>query len=124
MDMKTESEIVIDIAREFMELIPELAPTWSKAYFRFSMDVSGHGSNASYASGSSVVIIDPFKNATFFAKANAKGVELLNKLQKKRGVVLVQIDSNFNYEVKFEFDDLERWRISKLNGGTGIPQGL
>lgn len=34
------------------------------------------------------------------------------------------VDSSFEYEIKFEYEDMNRWRISKFDGGTGIPAGL
>jgi len=122
--MNAESQAVVAIAMSFVDLLNDIAPGWIKGYLRFSMWGAGHGSNASYASESGVKIVDPFMSADFFAKLNATGVELLKELKKNQGVFLVVIDSALNYEVKFEFEDLERWKITKLNGASGIPIGL
>ncbi|MGD7195583.1 hypothetical protein [Ralstonia pseudosolanacearum] len=55
---------------------------------------------------------------------NARGVELLEDLGKSRGVFVIIIDYEFNYDFKFEWDDLSRWEIAKLYGGTGLPSGI
>lgn len=55
---------------------------------------------------------------------NAKSAELLKLLGKKRGVLLLSVDSQLNYDVKFEFEDVNRWKITKLNGATGLPAGI
>jgi len=33
------------------------------------------------------------------------------------------VDSTARYEIRFEHQDLGRWRITKVEGGTGIPAG-
>jgi hypothetical protein len=38
-------------------------------------------------------------------------------------VALLIVDSTFNYEVKYEYEDSSRWAISKVGGGSGIPVG-
>lgn len=38
-------------------------------------------------------------------------------------MLLLIVKDNFSYEIKYEFEDLEKWRITKLGGATGIPEG-
>jgi hypothetical protein len=118
------SAIVIELATEFIELMQRLAPEWSIAFFRFSLDPTKFGSVASYVSHPAVTIVDPFKHSGFFGGMNAKGVKLLRSLSKSQGVFLVVVDRDLTYDVKFDFDNLDRWRITKLNGGRGLPEGI
>ena len=36
-------------------------------------------------------------------------------------VALVELNADFSYEVRYEFDNAQRWAISKLNAGSGLP---
>jgi len=36
-------------------------------------------------------------------------------------VALVELNTDFSYEVKYEFENPQRWAISKLNGRSGLP---
>ncbi|GAB7549703.1 hypothetical protein [Cupriavidus sp. 8B] len=119
-----QSVIVIELAKEFMELIRQIAPAWSRAYFRFCLEGSKHGSNGSYVIDSKVDIIDPFTHNAFFRGMNEKAMQLLALLSKDQAVLLLVIDSTFNYDIKFEYQNLDRWRITKANGGSGVPEGI
>lgn len=119
-----QSVIVIELAKEFMELIRQIEPAWRKAYFRFSSDGARRGSNGSYASDSEVTLIDPFKHNKFFKSMNEKSIRLFSLLGKEHAVLLLTVDSNFDYDIKFEYANLDRWKISKVDGGTGIPEGI
>lgn len=119
-----QAVIVIELAKEFMELIRRVEPAWKKAYFRFSADGSRSGSNGSYESDGKMILIDPFKYDIFFKSMNEKSLRLLHILGKARAVVLLSIDSAFDYEIKFEYENFDRWKITKINGGTGVPEGI
>jgi hypothetical protein len=118
------SVIVIELAKEFIEFIRQIEPAWNRAFFRFCSEGFKYGSNGSYIYDSKVMLIDPFKYNDFFAKMNEKSVRLLTLLGKEQGVLLLIIDSGFNYDIKFEYQNLERWRIAKVNGGIGVPEGI
>lgn len=116
-----QAAIVIELAQEFMATIRQIAPTYTRAFFRFCSEGHKYGSNGSYAVDTHIALIDPFANNRFFANMNEKAIKLLSAMDKNHGVILLVIDSAFNYDVKFEYEDLERWKISKINGGTGVP---
>ena len=118
------SAVVIEIAKEFIELLRSMGPKWDKGYFRFRDEGLNYGSNASYVVAAEATIVDPFECLSFFDSMNKKGVKLLELLGKKQGLFLVTVDSKFNYDIQFEFENLNRWRITKLDGGTGVPEGL
>lgn len=118
------SAIVVGLAKNLIAFMRDLDPSWKSAYFRFSSEGFKYGSNGSYVTGSTVSLIDPFESGDFFNKMNSSSLELLKLLGKEKGVLLLSADSSFNYEMKYEFQDMGRWRITKMNGGTGLPEGI
>jgi hypothetical protein len=118
------SPLVVDIAKTFISLIMEIEPKWSKAYLRICVQDSMSDAKGSYASAAGVAIIDVLKHKDFFHPVMAKAQGLLAALGKAEGLLLLVVDSDFDYEIKFEYQDMNRWKISKLAGGTGIPSGL
>ena len=69
-------------------------------------------------------IVSVFAQRDFFTAAHQMSEELLVAVRKDRGVILVCVESNLHFEVKFEYHDMNRWGFSKMDGGTGIPRGL
>lgn len=78
----------------------------------------------SYVHETGVEIIDVLKHKNFFHPIAQKGKDPLAALGKTEGVFLLSTDSNFDYEIKFEYQNLERWKITKMEGGTGMPEGV
>jgi hypothetical protein len=118
------SPLVLDLAKSFIMLVHEIAPSWSKGYLRVYSKGSMAESKASYVDQSGVEIIDVLKHRQFFADACVKGQELLVTLGKSDGLILLIVDSAFDYEIKFEYSQLDKWQISKMRGGNGIPAGI
>ena len=116
--------LVVDVAKSFISLVRNIAPDWQKAYLRFSKWDSVSESKASYVHSSGVEIIDVLKHKEFFQSISRSGGDLLTAVGKEKGIFLLEIDSNFDYEIKFEYENPENWRITKLGGGTGIPEGV
>lgn len=117
------SALVVEMAKKFISFMRDFDSSWEKAYIRFSLDGSQYGANGSYESRNGVSLIDPFESSRFFDEMNSYFIDLLKRLDKKNGVLLLSVDASFNYEMKYEFQDMGRWKISKMNGGTGIPDG-
>ncbi|SEM43223.1 hypothetical protein SAMN05518845_12521 [Variovorax sp. YR750] len=70
-----------------------------------------------------VEIVDVIAHKPFFHWANGIVEELRDSLPSASPfkVALVELNADFSYEVKYEFDNARRWAISKLNGGSGLP---
>ena len=120
---EAESAVVIDLAKGLLELMSQTDPEWTRAFFRFAVQPGRFGSVASYVASAKVTIIDPFCSIGFFESMNAKCARLMSLLGKEAGIVLLSVGCDLSYKIDFEFADLDRWRITKLNGGTGIPDG-
>ena len=116
--------LVISVVKEFIAMVRKAEPKWKKAYLRFVLEDDSAEAKASYVDESGVEIIDVFRHGDFFDSVIEKGMELIASLGKERGLFLLMADSDLNYEIKFEFDDLSRWKINKLDGNTGVPVGI
>ena len=115
--------LIINIAKKFITLIRGVEPSWQTAYLRFVFRGSAAETKASYVHAAGVDIIDVLKHREFFHAVTRQGQELLSAHGKEHGLFLLIADSSFNYEIKFEYEDLDKWRISKISG-TGVPEGL
>ncbi|MXN76529.1 hypothetical protein GR157_17525 [Burkholderia sp. 4701] len=118
------SALVIDLAKELIEMLSAQYEKWSEGYFRFCLEESRLGSNGSYVHESGVDLIDPFRSATFFDAMNLKSAKLFKVLGKSKGVLLLSVTSEFQYDIQFDFENLDRWRISKVGGGNGFPANV
>ena len=116
--------LIIDKVKGFVSLLREIAPDWQKAYLRFSEWNSVSETKASYVHPDGIEIIDVLKHKEFFQSTSRSGEELLAALGKAEGIFLLVVDSKLDYEIKFEYQDPDKWRISKLGGGTGAPEGI
>jgi len=116
--------LVVDLAKSFISLLRVVDPDWSKGYLRFCSQGSVAESKASYVHGSGVEIIDVLKYKDFFRATLIQGQGLLAALEKSEGLFVLIVESNFDYEIKFDYGDMEKWKITKMRGGSGIPEGL
>ncbi|MGO9327367.1 MAG: hypothetical protein ACLQJ0_04545 [Steroidobacteraceae bacterium] len=122
--IESRAELIVDIAKRFMELLLQLEPQWKKGYLRFRLDLEQCGCNASFDNDSQVLLIDAIKNQGFFAHISAQGRKILQNLGKSKGVFILVADSSSKYDFYFEFEDLDRWKISQTDGATGVPIGI
>lgn len=121
---ESATPLIIEIAKSFITLIRDIEPKWEKAYLRYVSYGSNAEAKASYVHPSGIEIVNVLKNKGFFHPFTEKAQELLKAMGKEQGLFLLVTDSKFDYEFKFEYENLGRWRISKLDGGTGIPEGI
>lgn len=124
MDSEKTTTLLVDTARRFTRLLREAYPDWTKGYLRLSASGMVAESKASFVRPDGVEIVDVLKHASFFHEVSAVANELLAVLCMPEGVFLLIVDSKLDYEVRFEYVDQTKWRISKLGGGSGIPEGL
>lgn len=116
--------IVINLAKKFIELTAKTDPKWEKAYFRFHFESLRYGSKCSYSIGQNGFMFDIFKDSERHDELQEISVELVRELQKPSGLFLLTVDNSFNYNISFEWSNLDKWEISKISGGSGIPTDI
>lgn len=121
--LESESGIVIEMAKQFMVLLQKLSPSWRLGYYRFYKTEDEYGANASYVDASGVSLIGALRNKEFYDGMSEMGVNLFEALGRLRGVVLIKAKNDFSYDLQFDFDNPDRWKISKMDGASGIPEG-
>lgn len=88
---------------------------------------SQFGGRASYRSGTCVELIGSTVHKEFFAGILRILPELRNALEnngRKLCVGLFTVNSHLQYQMDYEWNDPGRWNITKLNGRSGLPDGL
>jgi hypothetical protein len=119
------TEAVVEIARSFATLVKGIEPDFAKAYLRLRYDSRNAEAKASYVRNDGTAeIVDVLQHKAFFHAMARSGPDLLFRMGKAKGIFVLLLASDFSYEIRFEYDNMERWSISKLSGGTGIPNGL
>ena len=116
--------LLVDIEKCVVSLMRSTGDDWRKAYLRFSSKDSVSEVKCSYEHGAKVDIINAVKNKDFFRSTIRNGQSLLAALGENEGVFLLTVDSDLKYEIEFEYDNIDRWNITKLDGRTGIPVGI
>lgn len=127
MDFDGASPVVIALAKELIAAMQRINPTWERAYWRFVSAEKQYGSNASYSASSAVTLISTLSESQLFHNLNDLGRQLWESESdpnRKFCVCLLVVSSDFDYEIKFEQRDKHKWRITKLDGRSGIPEGL
>ena len=127
MNVDRRSPLVIALAKEFIGLVKRIEPSYRRAFWRFESEESRFGSNASFESSRGVLLVGALKEGSTYAKLNSIGRQLWEAeadQAKRFCVCLLVVDAAFDYELKFERTDMSKWRISKLDGASGIPEGL
>ena len=127
MDFDGATPVVISLAKELITAMQRITPGWERAYWRFVSADDRYGSNASYSEATEVTLISTLRESQLFEKLNNLGRELWNSERdpsRKFRVCLLVVTSDFDYEIKFEQHDENRWRITKLDGKSELPDGL
>jgi hypothetical protein len=127
MNFDGASPVVIALAKEFISAMQRINPLWERAYWRFVCADDRYGSNASYSASTGISLIGALKEGKLFDDLNELGRRLWNfesDPSRKFCVCLLVVSSDFNYEIKFEQHDKNKWRITKLDGKSGLPEGL
>ncbi len=62
----------------------------------------------------------------FYSSVEKLFVDLKGEIKKEAGkdfcVCLLRIDSDYNYNIYYEYAESKKWLISKLDGQSGIPE--
>jgi len=123
--MQKESEIVLELAKDFIQTMESSGEKWEKAFLRFNIDETQFGSGGSYITNGQVKILDVFDSDAFIDRMCDRFNKLYGLFKENKKpfcVVLLVIDSEFNFKVLYEYSNPTKWHITKIDS-DGIPQG-
>jgi hypothetical protein len=118
-------ELIAGLTKTLTAAMQEGFPGWSRAFLRFNASDNHHGSMGSYVTEKGVFLFDAMKLEPLFKELNGLGSELRSVLPWDRRfcVFILSVNADLSYKIDFEFYNPDRWEITKMNGGTGIPEG-
>lgn len=116
-----ETDLIVQLAKRFIEEMQDLEPAFGRAFFRFQAENRMHSSCASYTTASDVFIVNALMQDEFFDEMDELSVLLLSEMGKNPALILLTIDKDFDYEIQFEYENMNRWEISLADGGTAVP---
>jgi hypothetical protein len=117
--------MLLDVVKSFVGLMRFVEPSWTAAYLRCCAQPGHSEAKASYVREDGVVeIVDVLQHKDFFRAQSRNASALFAALNKPDGLYLLTVQATLDYDFQFEYADPQRWRISKLDGGTGIPVGV
>jgi hypothetical protein len=125
-------KLTVELAKILIAAMESNFPGWQHAFIRFEASDNHYGSKGSYVTSKGVFLLDPFAQKGLFQNINSLGYELWNSLtnnknknkNKKFCVFLLSVNSSFDFKFDYEWKDTNKWQISKIGGGTGIPTGI
>jgi hypothetical protein len=126
MTNRRATELIVELPKILMRALQEGFPGWRRAFLRFEASDSHHGSKGSYVTENGVFLFDTMTQKPLFKELNELGWELRSAMpgELRFCVFILAVNADFSYKIDFEFSNPDRWQITKMNGGTGIPEGL
>ncbi|PLC39723.1 hypothetical protein C0Q88_26110 [Ralstonia pickettii] len=122
------TELVIALATHVIGQMQTTFPGWEEAYVRFhAVSDFQFGVRASYCTHNGVELISTLRHGAFIDGVMRLGIQLREALSNgdnKFCVGLFRANSRFAYRMDYEWNDLAKWNITKLNGASGLPEGL
>ena len=118
--------LTVALAKNFVQEISSSYSGWESAYLRIEATEESIGCRISCKLPHQVELLDVLQHKPFTRTVMEIGAKLREQVPqngKKFIVLLIVIESNFNYEIQYEYENSNRWAITKLGGGTGIPEG-
>ncbi|HEX7690435.1 MAG TPA: hypothetical protein VF453_22195 [Burkholderiaceae bacterium] len=122
-DQARSAALTVELVKAFARELASIDRAWQRAFLRLAAQPGVTEVKASLVGSRGVEIVDVVAHKPFFHWANGIVGQLRDSLPSTSPfkVALVELNADFSYEVKYEFDNAQRWAISKLNGGSGLP---
>jgi hypothetical protein len=123
------TRLTIELAKLLIETMRSMNKPWRRAFVRFKMtDEDNWGCSGSYETSDGVELFSAMRNGKqLFDHVNEIG-PLLRDATSNSGnkwcIFLLTVESNLTYEIQFEKSDVDRWKITKLDGAIGLPNGV
>ena len=125
-DIDQATRLTVELAKALIREMQAMGAPWKKAFLRAEFGDRVQTYKSSFARDDGAELMDVLKHKPFFAAVREIAPQLREASangDKQFCVALLIVDSQFNYEVLYEYADPERWAISKLDGGSGLPVG-
>ena len=122
-DQAKNAALTVDLVKAFAREMPTVDAAWQRAFLRIALAPGVAEVKASYVGSRGVELVDVMAHKPFIHWVSGVAGQLRDSLQAASPfkVALVVLNADFSYEVKYEFENPQRWAISKLNGGSGLP---
>lgn len=120
------TEIIFELAKNLASEMRVSYPAWREAFLRMQAGDGFFETKCSFVLPDSVQILDVLAHQAFISQAQHLGLELREKMPHPNGPVwlsLLRVSSDLTCDMQYEYSNPNRWRISKLGGGTGMPTG-
>jgi hypothetical protein len=125
-DFDKPSELIIELAKAVVTEMSASFREWEEAFVRMQADDGFFEAKCSCVLSDGPQILDVLAHKSFISKVQELGLALRQALpsaDERFYVALLRVGSDMSYEMQYEYKDHGRWRISKMNGGTGMPVG-
>jgi hypothetical protein len=120
--------LVIDLAKHVIGYMRTALPSWQEVYVRIDTPSdSQRGARVSYVDASGVTIIDVMEHRDLIAGILPIAQQLRDALAnngRKFRVCLFRANAELDYHIDFEWNDANKWAMTKLRGATALPVGL
>ena len=120
------SRLTVELAKSLIREMQGMGTPWKTAFLRVQFGDGVDTYKGSFVLSDGVQLFDVLKHKPFFASVREIAPQLREASANGDAqfcVALLIVDSNFGCEVKYEYAEPNRWAISKLGGGTGVPVG-
>ena len=124
-DFDRSTELIVELAKAVVIEMRETYPGWKEAFIRMQADVGFFQAKCSFVVPTGVQILNVMAHKAFMEQVKRIGAELRLTLEHQRPfcVAILRIGADLNYGMQYEYSDPDRWSITKINGGTGMPTG-
>jgi hypothetical protein len=125
-ELNDNAALTVELVGAFAKEIATIGEVWERADLGIRTSTGNTEVKASYVGPTGVSIVNVLEHKAFFHWAPGTAARLFDTLEAQRPVkvALVVLNSDLSYELMYEYDDPNRWAISKLNGGTSVHSGL
>ncbi|MGN6653665.1 hypothetical protein [Trinickia sp.] len=120
--------LIVELAKHVVDYMRTTFPAWHEVYVRIDTPSdSQRGARVSYVDANGVTLIDVMEHRALIAGIIDIAPQLRESLAnngRKFCVGLFRANARLDYHFDFEWNDPNKWAMTKLRGGTGLPVGL
>jgi hypothetical protein len=121
--IRQAAALAVELVKAFDRARSTTDSAWQHAFLRIA-NVPGATEVKAYFVGSrGIGIVDVVAHKPFIHWASGIAGQICDSLQSARPfkVALVELNADFSCEMKYEFQNPQRWAISRFKGGSGLP---